>query len=345
MGKQKNFKIILGVDIGNAYTKTSRGVRFLSYVSNKYGASHIKNSYDVIVDGKKHKVGDEEGSSFTGVTKYEKDIYTATLCTAIIRSAQKKFLKDNPKKTLKDMPTDIRAKIGLGTPLEQFDDCKEECKQSALKIKNMPVELDGMQYTLTVKDAIVEPQSAIISKENTCCIVFDFGGGTFDAGKWELTNGKFYKSGKQYTFNDLGFEALLTDFKTTLTNKHKFRSVTTDDAVKLLINKNYKVMGKKKDISKEVDDILLDFVNRIKTELEKNNFDFMSDKLYLIGGCAALLKPYIVQAYGLTEEEAEDYIVVEKNPQFSNALAYERAAKVAFGGFDVEKETEDDTEE
>lgn len=345
MSKEKIFRIILGIDIGNAYTKTSRGVRFLSYVSNKYGTSHIKNSYDVIINDKKFKVGDEEGSSFTGVTKYEKDIYTATLCTAIIRSAQKKFLKDNPEKTLEDMPTDIRAKVGLGTPLEQYDDCKEECKQSALKIKNMPVELDGIQYILTIEDAIVEPQSAIISKENTCCIVFDFGGGTFDAGKWELIDGEFYRSGKGYTFNDLGFEALLTEFKTTLINKHKFRNVTTDDAIKLLINKNYKVMGKKKDISEEVDDLLLDFINRMKTELEKNNFDFMSDKLYIIGGCAALLKPYIIQAYELTEEEAEDYIVVQKNPQFSNAVAYSRAAKLAFNGFVDEEETEDDTEE
>ncbi|AIY85308.1 stbA family protein (plasmid) [Clostridium baratii str. Sullivan] len=338
MGAKKIFRIILGVDIGNAYTKTSRGVRFLSYVSNRYGTSHIRNSYDVIIDGKEYKVGDEEGSSFTGPTKYEKDIYTATLCTAIIRSAQKKFLKDNPKKTLRDMPIDIRAKIGLGTPLEQFDDCKEECRQSALKIKNMPVELDGIQYALTVEDAIVEPQSAIISKENTCCIVYDFGGGTFDAGKWELIDGKFYKNGNVFTFNDLGFEALLTNFKTILTNKHKFRNVTTDDAVKLLLNKKFKRIGQGTiDISKDVDNILLDFVNRIKAELEKNNFDLMADKLYLIGGCAALLKPYVMEANGIDQED----IIVEKNPQFSNALAYERAAKVTFEGFD----TKDDSEE
>lgn len=320
----EDFSFTLGDDIGNGYTKTSVGVRFKSLVSRNYDNAFVKNSFDVIYDGELYKVGDEAGLSFFGPSKYDNPLYKVTLATSIVKSGLK----------LKPDARNFKVKIVLGTPVDQYEGTKKDVIRSAKEIKNKDITIDGVKYKVTVDEVIVASQSAILNdNEINTALVFDFGAGTFDVAKWTIENGKFYKdTNSSSTMSEFGFEKFIDKFINTLISDKNtnLRSVSHDDAIRILITKKKKIKGKYIDFSSIVNTMLQNYANEIAAALEKKDISIDCDKLYITGACANLMKPYILKACDIDNEGAEDYVIIDNQPQFSNALAYGRIAKLMF---------------
>ncbi len=137
--------MILGIDVGNYYTKTSKGISFMSKVSNVGG---ILTSDPVEVNGKVMYLG--EGEADTEYRKAYKETYLHLLQGAIKKSSSD---KDN--------------KIVVGLPLSQYKADKAYLTNRILQ--------SGI-----AKDVIVQPEGIIAVDSNYTGIVVDIGGGTTD---------------------------------------------------------------------------------------------------------------------------------------------------------------------
>lgn len=306
--------ILLGIDIGNAYCKTSSGIRFLSRVSSAYGKSYTNNAHNLEWNNEKYLVGDIDGMTFTKSDKYTTNEYKATLLTAILLS-------------VKDMDNDnINIYLSLGTPVEQYDECKEICRQTAIELGTQTITVDKITKTINIKDAIVVPQSAIIGDKNVedlPSLVIDFGGGTLDVSVWDIDdNGVPYKTYAK-SMPEYSFDIIIEKFRNKIRTAYS-SEISYTDAISLLDNpiKTSKVSGEI-NYSSEVNSILSDYAKMIYSTLKQNNLPTLLNTVYCIGGCGNLMKPYIEKAFGFVENS----ITSDKEPQFSNVVSYYEVGK------------------
>lgn len=136
---------IIGVDVGNYYTKTSHLISFMSRVSNSPG---ILTSDPVTIGNKTMYLG--EGENDTEYRKAYKETYLYLLQGAIQKSSR-----------------DKENKIVVGLPLSQYKVDKEYLTNRILQ--------SGI-----AKDVIVQPEGVIAVDNNFTGIVVDIGGGTTD---------------------------------------------------------------------------------------------------------------------------------------------------------------------
>ena len=311
---KKELTVGLGIDIGNAFTKTSKGVKFLSKVSNDYGKGYSNNCYDVAWNDNKYLVGDIDGVSFTNSDKYTTEEYLVTLLTSIALS-----YIDNDSDV-------INAYIGLGIPVEEYEYLKDKCKKTALQLNTQQITVNGVTKTINIKDVTVVPQSAIIADKDMNdlpALIFDFGGGTLDVSVWDInSNGRIYKTyGKSY--NEFGFDHVVDKFITAL---RATRNINIDYFNALTLLDNPIITSKVRseiNITEERDDLLISYLKKIKKELDKDNLPSFINSVYLCGGCGKVLKDKLEEIF----EYNKGSIQADKEPQLSNACIYELFAK------------------
>lgn len=311
---KKELTVGLGIDIGNAFTKTSTGIKFLSKVSNDYGKGYSNNCYDVAWNDSKYLVGDIDGVSFTNSNKYDTEEYLVTLLTSIALSY------------IDEESDVINAYIGLGIPVEEYEYLKEKCKKTALQLNTQQITVNGVTKTINIEDVIVVPQSAIIADkdiEDLPALIFDFGGGTLDVSVWDINaNGKIYKTyGKSY--NEFGFDHVVDNFITML---RATRNMNIDyfNALTLLDNPIIKSKVRAEiDITEERDGLLINYLTKVKKILDKDNLPSYINSVYLCGGCGKILKDKLEDVFGYNKGSVQ----ADKEPQLSNAMVYELFAK------------------
>lgn len=137
--------MILGIDVGNYYTKTSKGINFMSKVSNVGG---ILANDPVTIGEEIMYLG--EGEADTEYRKAYKETYLYLLQGAIQKSSR-----------------DKEHKIVVGLPLSQYKADKGYLTNRILQ--------SGI-----AKDVIVQPEGVIAVPGNYTGIVVDIGGGTTD---------------------------------------------------------------------------------------------------------------------------------------------------------------------
>ncbi len=137
--------MILGVDVGNYYTKTSNGINFMSKVSNVSG---ILTNDAITINNRTMYLG--EGECDTEYRKAYKESYLYLLSSAISKST-----------------TDKENKIVVGLPLSQYKADKDYLINRILQSK-------------IVKDVEVQPEGAVSVPVDYTGIVVDIGGGTTD---------------------------------------------------------------------------------------------------------------------------------------------------------------------
>lgn len=137
--------MILGIDVGNYYTKTSKGINFMSKVSNIGG---ILANDPVTIGEKTMYLG--EGEADTEYRKAYKETYLYLLQGAIQKSSR-----------------DKENKIVVGLPLSQYKADKGYLTNRILQ--------SGI-----VDDVIVQPEGAIAVSPDYVGIIVDIGGGTTD---------------------------------------------------------------------------------------------------------------------------------------------------------------------
>lgn len=317
MGKSiKSESFILGVDIGNAYTKTSTGIKFPSKVSKSYGKSYLENAYSVVLnENEKYLVGDPNGISFTSNNKYRQEEYIITLLTAIALSGR-------------EMKMDrLDVNLVLGCPVELFDAQKLLCKETAQNLAPQNITIGNYSVVINIENVLVAPQSAVVGdkpKEHFPIMVMDFGGGTLDVSIWDLDKDSNPYKTYDKTLNNYGFDSIINQFIRQLYLQDI--NCTYEEALNYLNTPKIDTVFGSIDYSDIKDSIIREYIKNIFNDLLRYNMPKLINTVHVIGGCSKLVRPYLIEEMKLQESK----VIIDDNPQFSNAEAYYSIGKVVW---------------
>lgn len=324
---------VTGCDIGNEGTKTSRGVFFPSKVYKgdaplDFSTLAIKVRWNDQI----YIVGDfSEGVTFENIDKIDKEEYQVAFLASIAMS----YLNDLTINTI----------VGIGLPYDYYDDIKvrEEYRTKTLElgVQHLDIIIDEntvLSKCINIVDVDVYAQGAIVKSIPSDCfpaLVCDFGGKTFDITKWTKTtatkltqdlnnsnNNVVEIQGKGKSNKDFGFNKVLDDIIKQLDTK----GITIKSRQELLARlkeSELKRLGRNPvDFDRLKDRTIGIYASRVLSYLENEDL-FSFNYLYFIGGCAELVKEYMVKNSVLRDED----IRVLDNPRFFNAMEYARRSK------------------
>ena len=309
---------ILGLDIGNSYCKTSKGIKFKSKVSTDYGSSFKRNVVQVTRNGNKYLVGDESGQGFREINKFKDENYITCLLTAIVLSYPEDDLID--------------VKVVLGIPIEYYDKFRDRCVEDTLAIGSQTLLIDNRSITINIIDALVYPQSAILGDKtddsSLPALIFDCGGVTLDLSIWNIDtsdgNRRFIKDiGKSYS--KLGFDKVLEDYALELSSEYGL-DFTEAELIDSLSQDEYKGIGGVVDLKMVRDKIIGGYINRVFGQIKDDSTPYRKCKtMHIIGGATQIILPYIIEN-GISEE----VLIINKHPQFTNARIFEVLGELNF---------------
>lgn len=327
----QNLKVVktLGCDVGNEGCKTNKGVFFPSKVyEGNIPLSNEAIAMKVEWNGKFFIVGEyEQGVPFTNVNKVDTDAYNITLLVSIALS----FPQDSIIETV----------VGLGLPYEYHSKdvaLREKYKNKAKELGTQTISIylddhNKITKTITILDAYVYAQGDILSaipSDRIPAIVVDFGGGTLDITRYSSTSTtdldgnairKIVASGTSSTA--FGFNRELDNILNLLQTSGVTHIKTRQELITILNNDSIKRFGSPDVNLKAIrDKVMIEYSKRVLSHLLNEGLSNYPN-LYFIGGCANLVKEYMVIHHGVRNED----INVLNNSRFYNALMYNRRVK------------------
>jgi plasmid segregation protein ParM len=175
---------------------------------------------------------------------------------------------------------------------------------SIIKFQNVKFNIQGVgifnMFKKTHKDA-----------NETNVFVIDVGYNTLDA--LSFINGK--PNPKQSFANEKGVNLIINQLKILIGNQFGVSNTPEQKANEILQTKVFKFRGVNYDLSKEIKEIVKNYIEDIVYELKtraKDSFDY-SDYIVFAGGGAYLLKDYITPQ--------ANYVFLDK-PEYGNVLGY-----------------------
>ena len=236
--------MILGIDVGNYYTKTSVGVNFISKVSNSSG---ILTNDPVIIGEKTMYL--EEGECDTEYRKAYKESYLYLLLGAILKST-----------------TDKENKLVVGLPLSQYKVDKGYL-------------INRILQSNIAKDVDVQPEGVVSVNIDYTGIVVDIGGGTTDICLLENEGGR--RKVKQPYSIPKGILNLESEFINYINGEYGLDLLPTD-ADRIIKNGLY-IYGEKKQFNMNVyKEFVESLVRRIQVDysLKTNNITLVGGGAY-----------------------------------------------------------------
>lgn len=326
-----NIKVVktTGCDIGNEGCKTSKGVFLPSCVFE--GNVPLNNNAIAIKaewNGKFFIVGEfEQGVPFTNVDKVDTDAYNVTLLVSIALS----YPQDSV----------INTVVGLGLPYEYYHNnvsLREKYKQKAIELGSQTISIyidenTKITKTINILDAYVYAQGDILSSipnDKIPAMVVDFGGGTLDITRYSQTsttemNGDISRkvvgsgtSSTAYGFNrelDTIINLLKTNGVTSINTRQELITILNQDTIKMFGREDVNLKAIK-------DKVLIEYSGRVLSHLLNSGL-LTYPNLYFMGGCAELVKEYLVIHHNVRSED----ITVLKNSRFYNALIFNKNVK------------------
>lgn len=265
--------MILGVDLGNYYTKSSKGVSFLSKVSFIGG---IENKDFIKTDNKKIYLGEGEFD-----TEYRK-AYRGNLINLLQGAIEKSS-------------TDRNNKVVVGLPLSQYKEDKEYLINRILQSK-------------LVTDVEVVPEGVMTVPANYEGIIIDIGGRTTDICLLEIEGNK--RRIKRPTSLPTGVMNLESDFVNYINSSYGL-DLKQDDAQRIIRN-GLTIYGEKKEVSMDIFKEFVESIVRnvqVDYSLKTNNVVLIgggADKLY------TAFKNRIPQAYLVRDPFMANALAYEK---------------------------------
>lgn len=239
--------MILGVDLGNYYTKSSKGVSFLSKTSL---LKNISESDFITIDNKKIYLGEGEFD-----TEYRK-AYKGNLIHLLQGAIEKST-------------TDKNNKIVVGLPLSQYKEDKEHL-------------INRIIQSELVADIEVVPEGVLTVPGNYEGIIVDIGGRTTDICLLEIEGNK--RRIKRPTSLPIGVMNLESDFINSLNSSYGL-DLKQDDAPRIIRNGLF-IYGERKEVSMDIfKEFVESIVRRIQVDysIKTNNVVLIgggADKLY-----------------------------------------------------------------
>jgi len=291
--------MIIGIDNGYAFTKTSEGVIFPSTIKAGVDIDINKDSLNIAIDGVSYVVGANNGQYVADSNKIDSLITEVCTFAAIAKS-----FPDKVK---------IETKVVVGLPIAYYSSQKVAFKEKLMKYGTKEVKINGESKIISITDVIVYPQSAgvvflntkDIKKDDT--LVIDIGGATVDISFFQGLK----LSGKA-TY-PLGMMVLHSELVQRIVAEHDVNLEMHQIDEKL--EKGYITTPKGKVDLSEYDNVInahvIKIANNIKTDFK--NYNSM-DNTFIVGGGGIRLMDKIGPLFN-------NSILVD-NAQFVNANAF-----------------------
>lgn len=294
--------MILGLDNGYMYTKTSENVMFMSTVKRGKDIDINKETLQVNIDGIDYIVGSEDGSLVADNNKIDSIVTEICTFTAIAKSF--------PESTF------IEVEVVVGLPVNYYSKQKDAFKQKLLSYGTKRVKIgNNHSQDIRITKADVFPQSAGVvflnakDLKNDDTFIIDIGGGTIDCSYFKglkLVDKATYAKGMITLYSQL-VQKINTDFDTNfdkLELDEKFRKGYINTST------NGKV-----DIVKMYENDFINHVEKLSTDIK---YDFKTinnmDHILVIGGGGIRLFDKLQKFFPKAK--------LVDNAQFSNAVAF-----------------------
>jgi plasmid segregation protein ParM len=278
-----------GIDVGSRSTKvtTAQG-RDIFQSTIKEGKIDVSlGSIALSYDGKDYTVGNG-GRYLNDKSIVDDPAFKIWLLTGILRNTQ-------------NNTANIDAKIVTGLPASYYKKQKEETK-NMLDGKSFHVEHAGKEKVISIKEAIVFPQSAGIFllhpedfKGTDMTLVIDMGGVTIDVSLFRGMELVFFKS-----YDNMGTYSFFADIATGI--QEKFGVYVDIFRIDDMIDKGGVVIDE--EVHKfDFSPYFKAYVDQAITAI-KNDFDFRTvDKRIFTGGGALRCKDYLPTKRPITEND------------------------------------------
>ena len=286
--------MIIGVDLGNYYIKSSEGIKFESRIS--------KNNY--VLTGKAMKVVYnntqyliEEGNFDININKLDKEDMLISLATIIGMSAK-----------------ECNIDLGIGLPVNFYKAYKDDLIKMIRDEGDFNISINGNDIKFFINKCFVIPEGVgvyyslsneVLNKINGELLIIDIGGKTTDM--CIIDNNVTIK--KPVTL-PIGFLNLYNDIANVINSKYPDLCVKTED-VKYILDNGLSSFGNHIDIS-FVNDIrnmmVYNIINNVKLQYE----DYKRKTIILCGGGFSL------------ENEFRKYIpnIIVNKDIFANAKGF-----------------------
>lgn len=294
---------VIGIDLGNANVKTSKGVIFESKL--KSGITKMnKEDIKVVYDGVEYTVGSYDGALNISKRKYFKTAYKINLLTAIAKSCKANSITTN---------------IVVGVPVESFNDKKltEEIKSHLENLGSQKITVNDVERKINIENAEVFCESAIVFSDrekfkDKKTLVIDFGGGTIDISFWDglnLTKSRTYKEGMITLYENV-IKQINNKFATSL---------NSNIAIDMIGKNSFNIDQENKDIS-FINTIVETYVDGLTSYINQYFEVESADSIQLIGCGAIQLENNIKEEYDRAE--------LHPNAAFANANTYEKVGEL-----------------
>ena len=278
---------ILGIDVGNAFTKNSSGLIFPSKITL---AEPLMKTKSLVMDKKTYFIG--EGELDTTYRKIDKENYLQFLFSSMALSSEC-----------------VNNFIVLGLPLSQYKEDKTELVNKILCNRDKVVLVDGIEKHLVIQDVEVFPEGIVTLEDDFEVILIDIGGRTTD------TALVINEGGKRRIINPLslpeGTINVLSTFVERINSKYSL-DLKLSDGERILRN-GLLLDGKV---------VNIDFAKSVVEELAESiitrlqvTYSLRTNYISLTGGGARM-------TYSSFKDRLGDAVSIQKNNMFANAFAY-----------------------
>lgn len=312
--------MFLGLDIGNAYIKVSNGLKFAAcVVEGEREQDSPSTCYQLDWNGVSWLVGDEllGGVRFVEIDKYNKEEYQVMVLTALALSATADY---------------VDIKLVTGVPVDYLNSHALKYQQALKALKKQEVHVKGFnldkRVIINISDAYVVEQAALNLGDPDAydypSLFLDFGGGTFDASYWVLDEMLLPRRSKKLSDYNLGFDKILQQYADLLKEEYDYSEDWTF-CREYIQQDTLFLDGEDVDTKSIRDRILSRYAKRIFTVINSKNMNYRTvRKIFLLGGCANVMLPYLQKVFPKSTLE------VDFEPQFSNARLFEDIAHEVF---------------
>lgn len=299
--------MIIGIDKGSAYTKTSKDVIIKSTV-REFGDNDINlnDSLFVQLNGEKYFIGGQ-GSFATDLNKAEHTNTKILTYTAIAESFEAPF---------------IRTNLVLGLPIGHYSRNKAKMKELFMDTKPVEISINGNEKVIFIKNIEVFPECAAakFTQNIEDGLFIDIGGLSVDNALFK--NGKLEKHS---TFS-MGTMKLLSKIADCLNAEYDLS--LTEWGAEEVLRDGLTINGENVQVEEVVHEIIRDHVKNILERIRLQYDIKMLKNIIFTGGgslmCFDIFSEYIPQAVRMVDT------------QFSNAKGFELIGRKLFGSNDAQ---------
>lgn len=296
--------MIIAVDKGTAYTKTSELISFKSTI-RKYSDNELNFSQDKIIveyDKKKYVIG-SNGKTNTNLFKSKHDETKLLVLTAIALSYPEE--------------SRIQTHLVTGLPIGRIGYEKDDMKR-LFQYTHNAITVNNQKYIVDIGVAEIFPEGASSFyhlEDIDSGLIIDIGGLSIDVALY--TRGRKLE---KYSTYRLGVLPLYREIANYLGSKY---SLTLNEwNVEEILKEGLFIDGNKVDL--DISHIVNAYVQQIIQALE---FDYnipQIQKIFLTGGGGEFLYSYIKKIIPRSQ--------LMNNPRFTNVLTYKLLGEVLFNG-------------